>query len=109
MYINVKRLIMEEEKQRIKITIAERQYPLTIHPSEEESMRIAVGKIKERVEFYKSRFKDRDIQDALSMSVLHFAVRMVKLEQNREFDELLDDLKVLDKQLDEYILHIGKN
>ena len=109
MYINVKRLTMEEEKQRIKITIAERQYPLTIHPSEEESMRIAVGKIKERVEFYKSRFKDRDIQDALSMSVLHFAVRMVKLEQNREFDELLDDLKVLDKQLDEYILHIGKN
>ena len=43
---------MEEEKQRIKITIAERQYPLTIHPSEEESMRIAVSKIREMVEFY---------------------------------------------------------
>ena len=98
-----------EEKQRIKVTIAERQYPLTIHPSEEESMRIAVARIREMVEFYKSKFKDRDVQDALSMSVLHFAVRMVKLEQNREFDELLDDLKVLDKQLDEYILHIGKN
>ena len=94
---------MEEEKQRIKITIAERQYPLTIHPSEEESMRIAVGKIREMVEFYKSKFKDRDVQDALSMSVLHFAVKMVKLEQNREFEGLVDDLKVLDKQLDEYL------
>ena len=82
---------MEEEKQRIKITIAERQYPLTIHPSEEESMRIAVGKIREMVEFYKSKFKDRDVQDALSMSVLHFAVKMVKLEQNREFEGLVDE------------------
>ena len=97
---------MEEEKQRIKITIAERQYPLTIHPSEEESMRIAVGKIREMVEFYKSKFKDRDVQDALSMSVLHFAVKMVKLEQNREFDNLVDDLKVLDRQLDEYLASI---
>ncbi|MBE6246018.1 MAG: cell division protein ZapA [Bacteroidales bacterium] len=94
---------MEEEKQRIKITIAERQYPLTIHPSEEESMRIAVSKIREMVEFYKSKFKDRDVQDALSMSVLHFAVKMVKLEQNKEFESLLEDLTVLDKQLDEYI------
>ena len=94
---------MEEEKQRIKITIAERQYPLTIHPSEEESMRIAVSKIREMVEFYKSKFKDRDVQDALSMSVLHFAVKMVKLEQNKDFESLLEDLTVLDKQLDEYI------
>ena len=94
---------MEEEKQRIKITIAERQYPLTIHPSEEESMRIAVSKRREMVEFYKSKVKDRDVQDALSMSVLHFAVKMVKLEQNKEFESLLEDLTVLDKQLDEYI------
>ena len=34
---------MEQEKQRIKITIADRQYPLTIHPSEEEHMRVANG------------------------------------------------------------------
>lgn len=94
---------MEEEKQRIKITIAERQYPLTIHPSEEENMRIAVSKIREMVEFYKSKFKDRDVQDALSMSVLHFAVKMVKLEQNREFEGLLEDLVALDRQLDDYI------
>ena len=38
---------MEDEKLRIKVTIAERQYPLTIQPSEEESLRIAVGKIRE--------------------------------------------------------------
>ena len=68
--------------------------------------RIAVSKIREMVEFYKSKFKDRDVQDALSMSVLHFAVKMVKLEQNREFDNLVDDLKVLDRQLDEYLASI---
>ena len=99
---------MEQEKQRIKITIAERQYPLTIHPSEEESMRIAVARIREMVEFYKSKFKDRDIQDALSMSVLQFAVRLVKLEQNKELDNLVEDLKALDKQLGEYIASTDK-
>jgi cell division protein ZapA len=94
---------MEEEKLRIKVTIAERQYPLTIQPSEEESLRIAVNKIREMVEFYKSKFKDRDLQDALSMSVLQFAVKYVRLEQNRELDGLIEDLKVLDKQLGEYL------
>jgi len=94
---------MEEEKQRIRITVAERQYPLTIHPSEEESMRIAVGRIREVVEAYKSKFKDRDIQDALSMSVLHFALKVVKLEQNKEFEGLMEDLKILNKQLDNYL------
>ena len=97
-----------EEKQRIKVTIAERQYPLTIHPSEEESMRIAVARIREMVEFYKSKFKDRDVQDALSMSVLQFAVRLVKLEQNKELDNLVEDLKALDKQLGEYIASTDK-
>lgn len=101
-------MIMEDEKQRIRITIAERQYPLTIHPSEEESMRIAVGKIRELVEFYKSKFKDRDVQDALSMAVLQFAVKLVKLEQNKELDNLVEDLKVLDRQLTEYIASTDK-
>ncbi len=94
---------MEEEKLRIKVTIAERQYPLTIQPSEEESLRIAVGRIRETVEFYKSKFKDRDLQDALSMSVLQFAVKYVRLEQNRELEGLMEDLKILDKQLGEYL------
>ena len=97
-----------EEKQRIKVTIAERQYPLTIHPLEEENMRIAVGRIRALVDSYKTKFRDRDIQDALSMSLLQFAVKSVKLEQNKEFDNLVEDLKALDRQLDEYIASTDK-
>ena len=97
-----------EEKQRIKVTIAERQYPLTIHPSEEEYMRIAVGRIRALVDSYKTKFRARDIQDALSMSLLQFAVKSVKLEQNKEFDNLVEDLKALDRQLDEYIASTDK-
>ena len=99
---------MEQEKQRIKITIAERQYPLTIHPSEEEHMRIAVGRIRDMLEFYKKRFAGRDVQDALSMSLLQFAVKCVKMEEDRSLDNLLEDLKVLDRQLDEYIASTDK-
>ena len=97
-----------EEKQSIKVTISERQYPLTIHPSEDENMRIAVGRIRALVDSYKTKFRDRDIQDALSMSLLQFAVKSVKLEQNKEFDNLVEDVKALDRQLDEYIASTDK-
>ena len=94
---------MEEEKQKITISIAERQYPLTIQSSDEENMRIAVKRIREVVETYKRKFKDRDVQDALSMSVLHFAIKVVKLEQNKEYEGLMEDLLNLNKQLEGYI------
>ena len=99
---------MEQEKQRIKITIADRQYPLTIHPSEEEHMRIAVGRIRTMVESYKAKFAGRDFQDALSMSLLQFAVKCVKYEEDKELGNLVEDLKLLDKQLDEYIASTDK-
>lgn len=91
------------EKQSIKITVAERTYPLKINPADEEKIRIAVSKIRQVVDNYKNTFKDRDIQDALSMSLLHFAVKVVELEQNRDLDVLVEDLINLDKQLNEYI------
>jgi Cell division protein ZapA. len=94
---------MEKEKLSVKITIAERVYPLKINYEDEERMRLAVKLLNERVEAFRERFKDRDIQDALSMAVLHFAVKVVELEQNTEFDSLLEEIKNLDKQLGEYI------
>ncbi|MEG0517651.1 MAG: cell division protein ZapA [Bacteroidales bacterium] len=94
------------EQQSIKIGIADRVYPIKINPAEEEKIRIAVKRLNERIEFYRQRFAGRDTQDALSMSLLQFALKVVETEQNEELSGLLTDLKLLDNQLSEYIENI---
>ena len=94
------------EQQSIKIGIADRVYPIKINPAEEEKNRIAVKRLNERIEFYRQRFAGRDTQDALSMSLLQFALKVVETEQNEELSGLLTDLKLLDNQLSEYIENI---
>lgn len=94
------------EQQSIKIGIADRVYPIKINPAEEEKIRLAVKRLNERVEFYRQKFAGRDIQDALSMSLLQFALKVVETEQNEELNGLLGELKLLDNQLSEYIENI---
>ncbi len=94
------------EQQSIKIGIADRVYPIKINPAEEEKIRLAVKRLNERVEFYRQKFSGRDIQDALSMSLLQFALKVVETEQNEELNSLLGELKLLDNQLSEYIENI---
>ena len=40
---------MENDRLKIKISIADRVYPLTIHPSKEEGLRKAAKKIEETI------------------------------------------------------------
>ncbi len=90
-------------EQKIKISIADRFYSLIVKSSEEEEiMRKAVKTINDSVNEYK-KYSTRDIQDVLSMTILRFATILVKYEQKNEVGSLLSELKLLDKQLEEYI------
>lgn len=91
-------------EQKIKISIADRFYSLIVKSSEEEEiMRKAVKTINDSVNEYKKNYSTRDIQDVLSMTILRFATILVKYEQKDEVGSLLNELKLLDKQLEEYI------
>lgn len=94
------------EQQSIKIRIGDRDYPFKINPNEEERIRLAVKRINERIDFFRSKYPTRDIQDALSMSLLHFAILSISAEQNKELSGLVHELKLLDNQLSEYIENI---
>ena len=52
---------------KIKLKIAEREYPLTVQPAEEERIRKASKLINERIAFYKERMRVADMQDLLAM------------------------------------------
>lgn len=90
-------------KQKIKINIADRIYTLTIEASREEAMRKAVKNINEAIGKYKSRMSNIDEVDALSMVILQYAMSLVEMEQKDEIGSIINDLKLLDKQLEEYI------
>lgn len=91
------------ETQSIKIAIADREYPFKINPIEEELIRKAAKRINEKVEFFKAKFPNRDIQDAFSMSLLQFAMSLIEKEQNQDHTILLKELDSLDTELVEYI------
>ncbi len=59
---------------KIKVTIGDRVYPLTISgEGEEEGIRTAVKKINELIKKFEQNYAVRDKQDVLAMCALHFA------------------------------------
>ena len=62
------------ENLKIKVTIGDRVYPLTIKgEGEEEGIRSAVKKINELLKKFEQNYEVRDKQDVLAMCALHFA------------------------------------
>ncbi|MEZ7884475.1 hypothetical protein SDC9_90096 [bioreactor metagenome] len=91
------------EQQSIHITIAERVYPLRIAAQDEEKIRAAAKLINEKVDLYRKKYSNRDIQDALSMALLQFVIRLLEAEKREESSQIIADLKSLDHLLEEYI------
>ncbi len=91
------------EQQSIQITIADRSYPLRIPVADEEKIRAAARIINEKTTLYRKRYANRDTQDALSMALLQFVIRLIEAEQSEESKMMAEELKALDNLLDDYI------
>jgi cell division protein ZapA len=96
------------DKQKIKITIADRVYPLTVLPSQEEGLRKASKTIEDMIKQFEESYAVQDKQDVLAMCALQFAS---KLEQTKGFVEQeqstsLIKLEELNLQLAEYLQNI---
>lgn len=90
-------------EQSIHITIAERTYPLKIALNDEEKIRAAAKIINEKVDLYRKKYVNRDTQDALSMALLQFVIRLIEAEQKEESGQILEELKSIDQSLDQYL------
>lgn len=71
----------------IKVAIANRVYPLTIDPEEEENVRMAAKKINEMIKEYEENYAVKDKQDLLAMCALHFGSQKLEIDQK----ELIED------------------
>ena len=61
------------EQLKIKLSIANRVYPLNIDPSQEEGLRKAAKKIEAMIKQFEQSYSVRDKQDVLAMCALQFA------------------------------------
>ena len=79
------------DKLKIKISIANRVYPLIIDPEKEESLRIAAQEINSLVKKIEENYSVQDKQDALAMCVLQISAK--KKQSIINDNELMNDLE----------------
>ena len=81
-----------ETKIKIKVKIADRVYPLTIQPEQEEVIRSSVKKIDQMIKQLEESYAVRDKQDVLAMCFLQYATKLIQ-KNNSEDDRNNEDLK----------------
>jgi len=93
------------EPLKIKLSIADRIYPLTINPSQEEGLRLASKKIDEMIKKFEQSYAVRDKQDVLAMCALQFAaqVEQKQIDKSSDTREMEEKLKTLDRLLQEQL------
>ncbi|MFI0425615.1 MAG: cell division protein ZapA [Flavobacterium sp.] len=93
------------EKLKIKISIADRVYPLTVDPSQEEGLRSASKKIDAMIKQFEQSYAVRDKQDVLAMCALQFAaqVEQKQINSSQDNETALIRLQNLDKKLSELL------
>ncbi|GAA3518305.1 cell division protein ZapA [Aquimarina addita] len=93
-------------KLKIKISVADRVYPLTINPDQEEGLRKAAKKIEEMIKQFEQSYAVRDKQDVLAMSALQFAAQVEQKGIDKDSDEILitDRLNSLNELLQDHLL-----
>ena len=93
------------EKLKIKISIADRVYPLTIDPRQEEGLRKAAKSIDKLIKQFEQNYAVRDKQDVLAMCALQFAAKVEQESLDSDEDDILvtEKLKAMQELLDKHI------
>ncbi|MDP2161153.1 MAG: cell division protein ZapA [Flavobacterium sp.] len=93
------------EKLKIKISIADRVYPLTVDATQEEGLRSASKKIDVMIKQFEENYAVRDKQDVLAMCALQFAskVEQEQIETKEDHQESFERLKKLNDLVSKYL------
>lgn len=86
---------MDKDLLNIKLMVADRLYPLSIDPSEEESFRLAAKKINEMIQTFERHYDLRDKQDAIVMCAIVLArqASQEKLDEDDKQEQITKKLQ----------------
>ena len=90
------------DRLKIKLSIADRVYPLTIDPRQEEGLRRAAKNIGQLAKKFEQNYAVRDKQDVLAMCALQFAAKIEQtgIDRSEGDDEALRRLEALEQLVD---------
>ncbi|WP_299254599.1 cell division protein ZapA [uncultured Aquimarina sp.] len=93
------------DKLKIKLSVADRVYPLTINPDQEEGLRKAAKKIEAMIKQFEQSYAVRDKQDVLAMCALQFAAQVEQKGIDKDSDEIniTGRLSALDTLLQDHL------
>ncbi|MCV6631399.1 MAG: cell division protein ZapA [Flavobacteriaceae bacterium] len=92
-----------QDKLKIKLSIADRVYPLTIDPAQEEALRKAAKDIETLISKFEQNYAVRDKQDVLAMCALQFASKVEQHNIDNNHVEIEAKLKQLEALLDRHL------
>ena len=92
-------------KLKIKVTIADRVYPMTIAPEQEEGLRKAAKQIEAMIKQFEQNYAVRDKQDVLAMCALQFAAQTEQKTIDKQSEVLIaeDKLRSLNDMLQNHL------
>ena len=87
---------MEEEKIKLKLSIADRVYPLIVNKSQKEKILNVVDSISKMLKELEKNYSVRDKQDVLAMCVLQLATKLEQLDDKNDIDIVKIESKIDD-------------
>ena len=91
---------------KIKLTIANRVYPLSVSPDQEASLRSSAKKIEATIQQLEKNYAVRDKQDVLAMCSLQYAAQL-ELSKNQPISNQNDTEDKLQKLIDMIDVHLA--
>ena len=93
------------ETLKIKLSVADRVYPLTISPDKEEGLRKAAKKIEQMIKRFEQNYAVRDKQDVLAMCALQFAAQVEQktIDKTNDQKQIEEKLSALNELLHEHL------
>lgn len=92
-----------EDKLSIKINIVGKTYNLKIGYDEEETIRKAAKMVNDKLASYKQTYGENESSDFVAMTALHFATKYVESNTDEQLGEVLEEIRQINVDLDEYI------
>ena len=90
----------------VKVSIANRNYPLRITAEEQEKVMRAAENINKRIKDFEDNYAVKDKQDLLAMCALQFASEAMGAKQNTSESskkEIQENFSALNLMIDEYL------
>ena len=79
---------------KIKLTIANRVYPLSVAPEQEASLRASAKKIEATIQQLEKNYAVRDKQDVLAMCSLQYAAQVEQSKNNPQTTVTIEEDKI---------------